>query len=350
MNKSTKCQILLCGTQYGQSYLPAIFESNDLELAAILANGSDRSLKISEQCGVALFAEAQHINEPIDLACVAIGGNTGASIAATLLKKGIPVLLEHPVSTENIHLVLAAAEQNRTFCHINSHFSEIQPVAHFIALCHKLTTKSTPSIVNISCNSRTLFSTLDIVMRCFGECTLGDVQSTSFNVSDSHLNCTLSLNKIPCTLVYQKWRSKNDNSKDSPLGHQITITYPEGVLCLNGTFGPCLWFPLLAGDVPQDIPIYSDVNNSNPFTLEDMYHWRSVANQKAMHELNETHQHRKPIHFYQKKSYLSHLCQTWSHLYSQLGTVNAEPTIQRINKEYWTCNSILSNQLRKNNN
>ena len=69
--------VLLCGTQYGRVYLPAIYEQPGIELAGILARGSVRSVRLAEQAGVPLFHEVNELDEPIDMACVAVGEEIG---------------------------------------------------------------------------------------------------------------------------------------------------------------------------------------------------------------------------------------------------------------------------------
>lgn len=341
MSQTEKKRVLVCGTQYGQTYLHALDETKDFEVCALMAKGSDRSIKLSEQWATSLYTHVEQLDEPVDLACVAIGGDIGTGIAIALLEKGVPVLIEHPISLENAQKLLNTAKENHTACHINSHFPNIYPIARFIELCRKINTKSTPNIINVACNSRTLFSMLDILMRCFGHFSVDDMKSTTMGVSEAYQNCSLTLNDIPCSLVYQKWRGKNDDSQDSPLGHEITITYPEGVLRLGGTFGPCQWFPLLAGGLSYHLPVYSEHNNRNqPITNTDVIQWRKEANKQAVRDLYESHITGRSVDDYQKGGYLIHLCKTWTQLFTQLGTVETNihaksiamslPTIQTI--------------------
>ncbi len=309
-------------------------------MAALLAKGSARSQKISQQCGVNLYTDVKTIDEHIDLAVVAIGGEAGATIANDLLAKSIPVLIEHPVSITDLDLLLSNASKHNTFCHINSHFSHIAPIADFIKICKKLNNSSSSHIITLNCNSRTLFSTLDILMRAFGIFSVSDFNVHPINASGSYQNCSFLLQGIPCNMVYQRWRSKEDNSKDSPLGHQITVTYPEGVLSLSGTFGPCLWFPLIAAEIPPQVPFFSALQNNAPPTQVDMIRWRKIANHKSLLDLwNAKCNAIQPE--YQRHEFLTSLCNNWSLSFNRLSVDIQEYTPQAIDERFWTADSIV---------
>jgi pyochelin biosynthesis protein PchG len=349
-------RVLLCGTQYGQTYLPAIFECKELELTGILAKGSDRSIRLSEQCNVPLFdstASLQKTDETFDLACVAINDTIATPLATSLLQLGVPVLVEHPVHTENIDNLLTVAASTGGICHINSHFSKLPPIAEFIALCHKLNEVSSPLFINVSCNSRTLFSTLDILLRCFGENGFGKIDSNTLTVlhNTNKPSCytvaslQIQLQQLPCTMTYQRWRGKKDNSQDSPLGHQILITYPEGTLSLGGTFGPTLWAPLVAARAPTTTPIYSQCNDEVyiPPTVADIIHWRKYANQRAILDLHARASGRhNGADDGQTPEHLAALCKVWTVMNKQLGNYYQVECAPELPPQMWRAKTLLA--------
>lgn len=336
-------QVLLCGTEYGQTYLPAIYQKKGFELAGILARGSDQSIRLAEQHGVSLYTRVDEIDEPIDIACVAINETVGTPIAQQLLQKGISTLVEHPLSINSIQQLITTATNSNTRCQINSHFAELPPIADFIRVCQILNATSTPSVITIFCNSRTLFSTLDVLMRCFGLIHLQQLSTCSAN---HYQHCTMllsgdSITNLSCTLVYQQWRYEQDNSMDSPLGHQISITYPRGVLNLAGSFGPCLWFPLMAAGVPNQYPLCQSTlpDRQSPPTLQTIIEWRKLANQQALDQLC------MPVHecpVQHTPAYMTHLCNLWTTLFAQLGKtiIPAQPIGSFEN--YWDIHAMLN--------
>lgn len=334
-------QVLLCGAKYGQVYLPAIYQKKGFELAGIVARGSDQSIRLAEQYGVPFYTSIEQVDEPIDIACVAINETAGTPIARQLLHKGIATLVEHPVSATHIQQLIAAAENADTRVHINSHFAELPPVAEFIRLAQKLNQSHAPLIINICCNSRTLFSTIDILMRCFGLIQLDELSISPMN---DYRNCTMRLRgdsvaNVSCTLTYQQWRYEQDNSLDSPLGHQITLTYPQGVLQLGGSFGPCMWFPSLASGAPLKLPLCQPTSASRNVTptLQTVIEWRKYANQQALAQLCMP-AIEQPKHC--SSTYMMHLCDLWSRLFAQLGTVTIAE-LSHLPKRYWTPEIIM---------
>ena len=310
-----KKQVLLCGTQYGQTYLPAIFQANDLALSGILAKGSDRSVRLAEQYSVPLYYSVQEVPKETDVAIVAINEQVATPIAKSLLQHGIDVLLEHPVHSHNLESIFDVAAKCDRTCHLNGHFSHLPPVSEFIQVCKNLNTINPPQIINVQCNSRTLFSTLEILMRCFG---MFHLEQIGINKIGDYCNLSMALDDIPLTLTYQQWRFKADDSKDSPLGHQINITYPQGVLNLGGTFGPCLWFPLIANGAPLATRIYSSVQDSlykEQATIAELIQWRKYANQHSIQELLAN----CSVNPHNQQKFVLHLSKMWSQLFDEFG-------------------------------
>lgn len=338
MKNRDKKQILVCGTNYAQAYLHAIDYLKEYEVSALLARGSERSVRLSEQRAIKLYQSVAQIDVQVDLACVAIGGDVGASVASELIKREVPVLLEHPVSIENIRHLLLLAKDHDTLCHVNSHFPGIKPVASFIEICKQLNRRYSPRVIHAACNSRTLYSMLDILQRCFGEIDLEQFTSSPMGKDAFYENCSFLVNGTPCALVYQRWIGLADDSKDSPLGHEITITYPSGVLRLGGTFGPCQWFPLVAGGIPQHVPIVSDSDETrSEVNRLNIIQWRIVSNQEAIKHLHDSSL--KPVNsdVYQSREWLENLCSLWSLLHNRLGVVPIDVNYDVNNIATYTC-------------
>ncbi len=311
---TSKKKIILCGTKYGASYLPAIYQSPKLELAGILAKGSHRSIRIAEQFGVDLFTTVDSITENYDYAVIAINEGLSTQIASDFLKLNKDVIIEHPIHIHNIEALVKLAEKSKKKCFVNSHFPNLPPIELFIQQCAALNESDPPTLICVQCNSRTLFSMLDILMRCFG---LFELEEDTKKEIGNYVNCTFRLNGIPFIMIYQKWRFEEDDSADSPLGHQITITYPSGVLSLDGTYGPCLWHPILSQSTSVTSKIYETSKNiptQNTSSLPDIIQWRKEANQKTIYELMENE-----INFQNTPEYVLFLCKMWSSLFDIFG-------------------------------
>lgn len=350
-SNSIRQKILLCGTQYGRTYLSAIseleYETSNVELYALIARGSDFSQRCSEQYGVPLFKAVKELPESIDLACVAIGGEDGAGIAEALIKQGTSILIEHPVAPEQLQRLLNASVQYNTMVHVNSHFPELPPIAAFIDAFRKLKRKTDPHFINISCNSRTLYSILDIIGRCSGTPILDEI-TNSIGVDRRYQSFGFKLEGVPGIMNVQCWKSITDDSKDSPLGHFIQVNFPTGILSLNGTFGPTLWHPLAAGGVPEQFPLYSYLDAQNDINIRKLIKWRTHANKISIQRLSNAINalgELKDDCFWLHPTYLKSLSHQWQLIKTKLSLsphpdTLIVPEIENIDETYWHPNNF----------
>ena len=332
-------RVLLCGTNYGRAYLQPIFTSNKFAITGVYAKGSDRSCRIAEQCGVPLITSVDGIKNEFDLACVALSNNVAINVALRCLDQKIPVLIENPVAHEELNKLAEASLRNAVPLNINSHFSELPPVKRFIGLARRLRIESSPLIVNISCNSRTLFSTLDILGRIFEYLKIQDLEF--IKKTEDYINASFSVNKVPAQMSYQNWRGEVDDSHDSPLGHCISITFPEGVLSLGGTYGPVYWSPVFAAS-EESILLHSMAKTPDNIsaTTQDAIKWRSEANLKCLFDLINTVNFGNKLYF-QDIEYLSNLCEHWSMIMSDFGEPVTKVSQLKLSRISQMLNSVL---------
>ncbi len=334
--------VLLCGTQYGRVYLPAIFEAPEFELAAIMARGSSSSVRMAEQSGVACYPSVAALDVPVELACVAIGGHTGVQTALDLLSKKVPVLIEHPIGIEDSHRLLEAAATNGTVCHINGHFAELPPAKDFTKICRILNKEHNPLIISGAANTRTLYSMLDMMMRSFGIFTITELSVQPLDPAQNYISFSFNIKGTPVQLVLQNWKGEKDDSRDAPLGHQLSVTYPTGTLHLTGTYGPCLWNPLVASVPNRAVPIALPGQNPAEATIAHISDWRIKANQKAMAELIQCASNPGITVEHQQPEYLKALTAAWSVLISEAKPIIRPDLPELIDQTYWTTQSILS--------
>ncbi|GAB5522356.1 MAG: hypothetical protein Roseis2KO_02280 [Roseivirga sp.] len=334
--------VLLCGTQYGRVYLPAIFEARELELAAILARGSSRSVRIAEQSGVACYLSVADLDIPVDLACVAIGGTTGMQTALDLLKRKVPVLIEHPIGHEDCHLLLDTATANETVCHINGHFADLPPAKDFTKISRILNREHAPLVISGAANTRTLYSMLDLMMRSFGVFSIRELSVQPLGTDQNYISYNFNLKGTPVQLILQNWKGEKDDSRDAPLGHQLSVTYPTGTLHLTGTYGPCLWNPLVASIPNRTVPIALSGHATAQATIAHISDWRIKANQEAMSELTQCAGAPGMIIEHQQPEYLKALTTAWSTLIAEAKPVIRPDIPELIDQTYWTTQSILS--------
>lgn len=102
---------------FGRYYIEAILRLPDLfELVGILSRGSKNSIKLAEKYGVPLMTDIEEISkENVDAVCVVVkssivGGN-GTDIVMQLLEKGIHVIQEQPIHSEEYKKCLIIAKK-----------------------------------------------------------------------------------------------------------------------------------------------------------------------------------------------------------------------------------------------
>lgn len=100
-----KIRVLLCGVIFGQVYLKGVLNNSDYQLCGILSTGSEYSRKIAAKYHVSLYTKIDEVSsDNFDLALVVIRsgivGGEGNKVTQQLLNKGISVIQEQPVHSE----------------------------------------------------------------------------------------------------------------------------------------------------------------------------------------------------------------------------------------------------------
>ena len=225
-------RVLLCGTNYGSTYVRSLQgNENGLALAGIVAR-SERSRALAQQVGVPFHTSVDDVpRDAIDAAIVAISCEAGFAITGTLLSRDVPVLAEHPVSSEEVR----AHRRHRVPYHVNAHYSDIDAAATFIGAAQAAGARSRLLFVNVLTNPRALFSAIEICARGFG--VPHDVVHAEGNgfFSIAHAG--------PITFHVQRETSEVDDGSSMWVSHHITAGFEEGTLTLGEAYGPVMWMP-----------------------------------------------------------------------------------------------------------
>lgn len=254
-------QVLLCGTHYGSSYLPALWQQpHGLKLGGILSRGSERSRSLAARLSVPHYSALDQVPAgAIDAAVVAVGSG-GAELARGLLDRGVHVLAEHPIEPGELAACLeTAAERQRVF-HLNSHFGDLETVSPFVHHAAELRQKVPLFFVSAHCNPRTAFSLIEILGRFLGALepfTL--VPPTALPEGEPAAFAALPavFGGVPVTLLCQSVVSAYDDGSATLIGHQITAGFSSGSLVLGEAFGPVIWQTRLGPAQPPQMPWWS---------------------------------------------------------------------------------------------
>ena len=256
LRRNLVMMVLVCGTQYGASYLQALrANENGLRLGGILSRGSARSLTYAQQLCVPHYQRVEDIpHGAVDLACVAVSGEAGKQLILALLARGIHVLAEHPRDPDQVTAMHAAAAAGGAICHINGHFGDLQPARAFIAQVHNA--GKAPLHVAASCNPRTLYSLIDILIRACPELGAAQIDPPE-PTRDAFLVLAARTDGTSLSLTCQTSVSAVDDGSATPINHRICFIYPHGNLMLSESFGPLIWFPMLGAPENAMAPPFS---------------------------------------------------------------------------------------------
>lgn len=152
-----KIRVLLCGVIFGQVYLKGVLNNNDYQLCGILSTGSEYSRKIAAKYHVSLYTKIDEVSsDNFDLALVVIRsgivGGEGNKVTQQLLNKGISVIHEQPVHSEEAIENYKIALKNNIFYKVNTFYPYLPISRVFHDELHKLKLKTEIYSINGSCS------------------------------------------------------------------------------------------------------------------------------------------------------------------------------------------------------
>jgi thiazolinyl imide reductase len=252
-------QVLLCGTQYGSSYLSALWQHpSGLRLGGVLSRGSERSRQLARQASVPYYSGLTRLPpDAVDAACVAVSGTAGVELAVGLLERGVHVLAEHPMEPEDVERCLEAAARNERVFHLNSHFGDLETVAPFVDGCVNARRQTPLFFLSLTVNPRTLYSALDILGRVLGTLEPFEVlpaASSTQSVPEVFATVSAVVGGVPLTVLCQRVASPADDGSATLVGHQVTAGFGAGQMTLGDAFGPVTWLTRIAPGAPPGQP------------------------------------------------------------------------------------------------
>ncbi|EPY01842.1 Gfo/Idh/MocA family oxidoreductase [Magnetospirillum fulvum] len=250
-------RVVVAGTAFGRIYLDAIASAPDeFTLAGIVARGSEESRRHATERGVPLYTSVAAVPNDIDLACVVVRsgvtGGAGAELAQALLRRGIPVLQEHPVHVAEITAGLQAARLGDTAYAVNTLHPNLRAVRQFLAAAAHLRRHHPPRFLDAACNSQLAYPLLDILGRAVGGLRPWSFHDAPLRPAPMAPFLTLAgtVGGVPLTLRVQNQVHPDDPDNHSFVLYRVALGCDAGVLTLADLQGPVLWTPRL--HAPRD--------------------------------------------------------------------------------------------------
>jgi thiazolinyl imide reductase len=261
-------QLLLCGTNYGASYVQTLWSCPaGLRLAGILSRGSERSRALARQLGVSHFTALDSVPKgSIDAAIVAVPGEDGVALVMALLERGVHVLAEHPWEPQALEQAIGVAQTKKLVFHVNSHFGDLETVDLFLRHAGR-GAMAPPVFLNLTVNTRTLYSAIDIAGRLLNtpqSLEFAPLQSPSLDTSSPAFFATVHglIGSLPVAIHCQRFASLADDGSSTFVNHQVMLGFPDGNLMLGDTFGPLIWIPRLTPLTQWAQPVWSQLSTA----------------------------------------------------------------------------------------
>lgn len=251
-------RVVVCGTNYGQTYLNALASRQSaFALAGIIARGSARSRAMADELGVPLYRSPAELPAGIDVACVAVGDTprerAGSKLAVGLLERGIHVIQEHPVYPLDVVRAIKEARARGVRYHVNTHFGDVEPVRSFITRATELRRRLAPFYIQATASAQCSYSLIDVLGRALGGVTpFGLLPSSAWTPAVTALNRNEHalvpfravegvIAGVPAVVQIQNHYNPVDVGNNQLFFHRICLGTARGHLTLVNSMGPLVW-------------------------------------------------------------------------------------------------------------
>ena len=248
---TTKKRVVIVGAKFGELYLNSFMEAQpELELAGLLAKGSARASALADAFGVTLYKSVAALPADIDIACVvvraAVIGGEGNNLVEDLLRRGVHVVQEHPVSLRALLRHQQLANDNGVHYWVNSFYPYLAVAQQFIAASHQVSEQSRalPGYGNATTSRQLLFSTLDILLQAYAEDSVFDAKLLAQDQCGFDI-ISLSNNTSHLLLRLQNYLDPDDPDMHNLAMHNLQLGWASGYLSLADTYGPLSWTHVL---------------------------------------------------------------------------------------------------------
>lgn len=242
-------KIILCGSNYAAAYIPSLRQSGgSFELIGVLARGSERSIRLATRHGVTLWTRVEDVPPFVQAAIVALPPVAATDVAAQLLRRGVHVLMEHPVRADRLANLRLEAESSGAVHLVNCHFAELSSAQAFIELCRQQRALESPTWASVVTAPRSAFSTFDLLGRALGalsEYSLERELTTSLTAEHPFESFRGSISGTPVRVQCSREIGQVDDGSDSPVPQRLEIGFPSGNVTLHSFAGPVIWLETL---------------------------------------------------------------------------------------------------------
>lgn len=245
---SGKAQVIVCGTTFGAMHAKAVRDDPSLELAGILAGGSERSTRIANGFGASLYTSAASVPAPkegvANIASVALRssilGGRGNEIACALMERGYDALIEPPVHANDIAELARCAQKCGRKLAIGNLYRNLPASKAFVRAMRSLEGRGDIAHLRMSASMHVTYYLCGL---------LADIEpGSAIRIEEAHdegpfVHIRGTLGRIPCSI--DVWNQVDATQPDAfaHLFMRVEAYTQAGTLALSDVCGPLVWLP-----------------------------------------------------------------------------------------------------------
>ncbi len=237
-----KDKVIVCGTRFGQFYMEAVKNSAEMELMGVVSTGSEQSREVAEHYGAVFYKGIDNIPEGTTMAAVAVKtdtqGGTGSKLVQEFLEKGIPVILEQPVTKKELVDLYKISVRSKVGFTVGDHYYFLPAIEEFIQYAKALIKEQDALYINVDMATQVSFSCCHVLAGILG----ANIKTANISKTDMgdypFQSAMFLLNNIPVNIRAQNQVAADVSDNYMHLFFKIEIGFPTGALVLEDVHGP----------------------------------------------------------------------------------------------------------------
>lgn len=177
-----------------------------------------------------------------------------------LLEKGIHVIQEQPIHSEEYKKCLIIAKKNHCKYQLNTFYPYLDSVRKFISIAIRLRKAMPITYIIAESSVQVLFPLLDILNQILGGVQPYKLEKLQGENVQRFSIFNWLIKKCPVTLIVDNQMDVAAPESNLVMFHRITLGTPKGTLMLTDTHGGVLWTPVFHEDLKkQDKLEYDEI-------------------------------------------------------------------------------------------
>ncbi|VAZ89964.1 hypothetical protein LAUMK35_01073 [Mycobacterium pseudokansasii] len=211
-------------------------------------------------------------------------------MTAQLLRRGVHVLMEHPVRADLLRELRQKALSAKVIHAVNCHFAELGPARAFVGECRRRRASNPPTYASVVTAPRSAYATFDLLGRALGSLAGSALErEVAPSATPEHPFTSFRgvIDDVPVRVQCSHDAGAVDDGSDSPVPQRIEIGFPDGSLILHSYAGPVIWLEKFRMQLHNTtIPLWR-THAPEIATFSGLMDERVQANSRALREFRQ---------------------------------------------------------------